>query len=417
MGIQVGDNFDHKSKKPLDARTSYSTLALMKAVTDANIYEGCMAYCAETDKYYKFLSTNTVDADTGKWREFSSGGGTDYTAGDGIEIDENNEISLTQSESGDLDEIVDDLPPVTPIDMREIVNPVPSVMPYSVFNGSNPNLLDNPWFTVNQRGASSYTTNGYCVDRWYNNGATGVAVSSNGISLTFPNNGYADFHQRVDDSVAQFLDGKDVTFSVNIDGTIYSTSFTYDYSEDGSFGTITIDTGVTFEVRNITTATTRLRPRILSNASGKTISNIRAMKLEKGTVSTLAMDTAPNYQQELAKCQRYFVRVKTNNAYGALSGVGRVGSTTDARFPIYFPTTMRTSPTITVNGNIMTHDDTDGSTNNSAITLGQNTPSAFLGNWAVIKITPTSGTFTVGHMLEIFASNDTTASFDFSADL
>lgn len=75
MGIQVGDNFDHKSKKPLDARTSYTTLALMKAVTDANIPEGCLAYCAETDKYYKFLSTNTVDASTGKWREFSSGGG------------------------------------------------------------------------------------------------------------------------------------------------------------------------------------------------------------------------------------------------------------------------------------------------------------------------------------------------------
>lgn len=75
MGIQVGDNFDHKSKKPLDARTSYTTLALMKAVVDANINEGCLAYCAETDKYYKFLSTNTVDESTGKWREFSSGGG------------------------------------------------------------------------------------------------------------------------------------------------------------------------------------------------------------------------------------------------------------------------------------------------------------------------------------------------------
>ncbi len=74
MGIAIADNFDHKSKKPLDARTSYSTLALMKAVTDANIYEGCEAYCVETDKYYKFLSTNTVDTSTGKWRERAAGG-------------------------------------------------------------------------------------------------------------------------------------------------------------------------------------------------------------------------------------------------------------------------------------------------------------------------------------------------------
>ena len=79
MGIQVGDNFDHKSKKPLDNRTSYATLEAMKAVIDANIYEGCEAYCVETDKYYKFKSTNTVDASTGKWREREGGGTTDYS--------------------------------------------------------------------------------------------------------------------------------------------------------------------------------------------------------------------------------------------------------------------------------------------------------------------------------------------------
>ena len=75
MGIQVGDNFDHKSKKPLDGRTQYATLSAMKAVTDANIPEGLEAYCVETDKYYQFKSTNTVDSSTGKWRERQSGSG------------------------------------------------------------------------------------------------------------------------------------------------------------------------------------------------------------------------------------------------------------------------------------------------------------------------------------------------------
>lgn len=81
MGISVADNFDHKSKKPLDARTSYATTALMKAVTDANMNEGCLAYCDETDKYYKFLSSNTVDETLGKWREWAGGGGgtSDYS--------------------------------------------------------------------------------------------------------------------------------------------------------------------------------------------------------------------------------------------------------------------------------------------------------------------------------------------------
>lgn len=81
MSINIADNMAYNGKKPLDARISYATLALMKAVTDANIYEGCEAYCVETDKYYKFKSTNTVDASTGKWRERQSGGSggtTDY---------------------------------------------------------------------------------------------------------------------------------------------------------------------------------------------------------------------------------------------------------------------------------------------------------------------------------------------------
>ena len=81
MAINIADNFSYQGKKSLDSRTSYATLAAMKAVTDANIYEGCEAYCAETDKYYMFKSTNTVDESTGKWRERASGGGgtSDYS--------------------------------------------------------------------------------------------------------------------------------------------------------------------------------------------------------------------------------------------------------------------------------------------------------------------------------------------------
>lgn len=75
MAINVADGFQYLGKKSLDARTQYATLADMKAVTDANINEGCLAYCSETDKYYKFLSTNNSDEETGKWREYESGGG------------------------------------------------------------------------------------------------------------------------------------------------------------------------------------------------------------------------------------------------------------------------------------------------------------------------------------------------------
>lgn len=108
MAITIADGFQYLGKKSLDSRTSYATLALMKAVSDSNINEGCLAYCEETDKYYKFLSSNTVDTDTGKWREYSSGGGN-YTAGDGINI-EDDEISTDNMQSGDIADVTYPLP-------------------------------------------------------------------------------------------------------------------------------------------------------------------------------------------------------------------------------------------------------------------------------------------------------------------
>lgn len=74
MALTLGDNFSYQGAKPLDARLKYADLATMKAVADATMYEGCMAYCEATGSTYQWKSSNTVDATTGKWREFESGG-------------------------------------------------------------------------------------------------------------------------------------------------------------------------------------------------------------------------------------------------------------------------------------------------------------------------------------------------------
>lgn len=76
MAISVADNFSYQGPKPLDARAKYATVAAMKAATEATLYDGIQAYVSETDKYYKYLSTNTVDEVTGRWREYQSGGGS-----------------------------------------------------------------------------------------------------------------------------------------------------------------------------------------------------------------------------------------------------------------------------------------------------------------------------------------------------
>lgn len=75
MAIQLADNFSYQGAKPLDARIQYATVAAMKAVADSALYEGCKAYCVETEKEYQWKSGNTVDPTTGKWREYEGGGG------------------------------------------------------------------------------------------------------------------------------------------------------------------------------------------------------------------------------------------------------------------------------------------------------------------------------------------------------
>ena len=111
--IAIADNFQYRGTKPLDGRIMYSTVANMVAVPDSSLYDGCMAYVTATKKNYQYDSSNTVDETLGKWREYS-GGGSSYTAGDGINIDENNEISTDNLQSGDIAECLYPLPTPTP---------------------------------------------------------------------------------------------------------------------------------------------------------------------------------------------------------------------------------------------------------------------------------------------------------------
>ena len=81
MALTLGDNFSYQGAKPLDARLVYSTVASMKAVADSTMYDGCLSYCTATSKTYQWKSTNDVDETTGKWREFTSGGGSSVVSG------------------------------------------------------------------------------------------------------------------------------------------------------------------------------------------------------------------------------------------------------------------------------------------------------------------------------------------------
>lgn len=92
MALKIGDNFNYQGQKPNFERDSFATLAAMKAYPETSIDDGHLSYCKEDGKNYQYKSSNSVDAITGKWREFKSG--DSYPAGG------TNGQVLTKTESG-----------------------------------------------------------------------------------------------------------------------------------------------------------------------------------------------------------------------------------------------------------------------------------------------------------------------------
>lgn len=71
--LVIGDNFSYKGRKPLDSRLVASNLASLFAINEATVYNGIQVYVESEKQFYVFNSSNTVDAVTGKWREFNPG--------------------------------------------------------------------------------------------------------------------------------------------------------------------------------------------------------------------------------------------------------------------------------------------------------------------------------------------------------
>lgn len=213
---------------------------------------------------------------------------------------------------------------------------------------SNPNILHNPWFTVNQRGVTSVTaSNGFIADRWkiYTTSATfEVTRNSNGYIVidNSSGDGITTIFQKRTSTYLNSLHDKKVTASVMFsDGSIKSGSITFDstqsktyYSDDG------------YELNYNPTSGSILGFVV---KAGKT-ATIKALKLEVGEISTLAMDPRPEYAIELAKCRRYFYKTLQFDDNGANISPNQCLAVLTTRLQgIKFPAEMRANPTITIN--------------------------------------------------------------------
>lgn len=256
--------------------------------------------------------------------------------------------------------------------LRLATDPDTTYQPYSMTNKemapyvqaiSNPNLLDNPWFTVNQRGNTFYQTeNGYCVDRWILGKGAFTARETNapyGVLQTRVANTNGWLRQKTE---FELDTTKPITYSAIISASVTSDyGFALKFSNMDDYNDSKIKWFPTTANQKVLVHFTDLPFKntafeVVANAGASSTVKIYALKVELGTVSTLAMDTEPNYQQELAKCQRYFVRIKgypspsnTNTLLGI--GIGFTDSTnvTAIKSTVVVPTTMRQlSPLMTI---------------------------------------------------------------------
>lgn len=154
---------------------------------------------------------------------------------------------------------------------------------------SNPNLLINPDFKINQRGATSYEQQGYSVDRWKIWNVTVTPSTSGGI--TVKNDKHADTG-----TFLQYLENAtegDSTLScyvTSVSGTVTMVA------DDNSQVILKQGLNVVHTSKSTKTFTIFLN-------RGTSIT-LKWVKLEQGKVATAYI--VPNPADELVKCKRYY---------------------------------------------------------------------------------------------------------------
>ena len=185
------------------------------------------------------------------------------------------------------------------------------------------NLLDNSDFTnpVNQRWQTSYTAQGYTIDRWNVYSPTSVEVNPNYISVVGSTSANTWFRQYINSSL---LFGKTLTLAVKTsDGNIYLATGTYPAENPTSETTVALIDAENFNL--YISAQTNKGAAQLKLYKGATV-NCEWAALYEGSYTA---DTLPPYvpkENELAACKRRFRRIGKGKTSDALVFNGYVTS-------------------------------------------------------------------------------------------
>lgn len=218
---------------------------------------------------------------------------------------------------------------------------------------ANPNLLYNWYFVnpVNQRGKTLYTgAAGYTVDGWRCTSSGCKASVVDGV-LRLEESGSTTvyYRQKLETPITA-----PATLSV-LTGSTTGAVTAYVLDADGeSAGSVNLSSN-TLNVLNINTGSIGVVGFGVPDG-GK--AEIVAVKLERGPYQTLAYQEAysnswtlyeiPDYSEQLAKCQRYFVRLGNNAEASQLLSGGMARTTTDIGVMFFLPVPMRALPAVSV---------------------------------------------------------------------
>lgn len=210
---------------------------------------------------------------------------------------------------------------------------------------SNPNLLTNPDFRVNQRGMTAYSS-GYSADRWFiegnkctvTAGADGVLIKS---AIKLDSNAHV-FWQKAENPLAP---GK-YTLSLNVlevsgvwSARIRTVNSSGDYAD--SYYTPVLHVGLNKVSVELPEGEYISAVSVGCNKDTEVGDSVKLawVKLESGSLATPFVP--PDYAVELAKCQRYLLKLSQWSAYRAVhSNVNYM------EFAVPIPESMSISPTI-----------------------------------------------------------------------
>jgi len=270
---------------------------------------------------------------------------------------------------------------------------------------SNPNLLINPDFKINQRGQTEYEANGYSVDMWFIGGGEKVTVVSGGLKVECTNTIGRAFRQTVE--IPEYMVGQPFTLSVNVvekSGRVVAT--VNDVNSEIS--------GIGIHKYTFTPTTAELQIQPIRPVDVGASATVAWAKLEFGSVATPF--TPPDPATELLKCQRYFVRLDNDSTRNfSYNGSGFVVSATQVQVVCSLPAPMRLAePSVTMSEAPCTvFTASKGINSLYETTIAQ--ASAAAGNGIVVLFTIADGV--TGDPAQLVFKNKAGQYFDFSAEL